>query len=159
MPGILKLLEVNRKTCIKIRELIGLFGQPLWENRTSQPIIEQTNDFYRGYATQLAVRTCRKAIKEWGGQLNEVTHTVAVTYTNADSPGFDLEIVNQLDLSLDVERTLFHKIGCAGGLAALRIATQMTRASCDRPANILVFAFEISSGQVIVELEDTEYNE
>ena len=150
---------MNRKTGIEARGLIGPFGQPLWEDRAAPPTLEQTDEFYRDHATQLAVRACNNAIKEWGGRLNDITHTVAVTCTNAGSPGFDLEIVTQLNLPLDVDRTLLNGVGCAGGLAALRTAAQMVRAApCGRPANILVFACEIPSSQVTAELEDAEHN-
>ena len=90
--------------------------------------------------------------------MNDITHTIAVTCTNAGSPGFDLEVVTQLDLPLDVDKTLLHGVGCAGGLAALRTAAQMARASGGRPANILVFACEIPSVHVSVELDDAERN-
>ena len=158
MARILKLLAVNKKTGIDTRGLITPFGQPLWEDRANPPTIEQKDDFYRQHATQLAVGACREAIKEWGGQMKDITHTVAVTCTNAGSPGFDQEVVAQLGLPLDVDRTLLHGVGCAGGLAALRAAAQMARASGSRPANVLVFACEIPSIQVSVELEDAERN-
>lgn len=158
VPSVLKLLEVNRKTCIDTRGLIAPFGQRLWEDRENPPSIEQTDAFYRRHATQLAVGACRRAIKEWGGQVSDITHTVAVTCTNAGSPGFDQEVVAQLDLRLDVDNILLHGVGCAGGLAALRTAAQMARASGGRPANVLVFACEIPSIQVSVELEDVERN-
>lgn len=106
----------------------------------------------------MAVRACSKAIKEWGGNIKEITHTVAVTCTNAGSPGFDQAVVAQLGLPLDVDKTLLHGVGCAGGLAALRTAAQLARGAGGRPANILVFACEIPSSQVSVELEEAERN-
>ena len=158
MLRISKLLEVNTKTGIDSRGLIAPFGQPLWEDKASPPSIEQTDAFFRKHATRLAVGACRKAIKEWGGQMIDITHTVAVTCTNAGSPGFDQEVVAQLGLRSDVDKTLLHGVGCAGGLAALRAAAQMARASGNQSANVLVFACEIPSSQVSIELEDAERN-
>ena len=138
--------------------MIGPFGQPLWEDRARPPTVEQTDTCFREHAAQLAVQACRKAIREWGGQLRDITHTVAVTCTNAGSPGFDLDVVTLLGLQLNVDRTLLHGVGCAGGLAALRTAAPMARASGGRPANILIFACEIPSSQVTAELESAEHS-
>ena len=111
---------------------------------------------YRKYATELAVAACQKALREWGGPKESVTHVVAVTCTNAGSPGFDQEVVARLGLRLDVDRTLLHGVGCAGGLAALRTAKHMAKSSGRLPSNVLVFACEITSIQISAELEDAE---
>lgn len=110
-----KLLEVNKKTGIDSRGLIAPFGQPLWEDKASPPSIEQTDAFFRKYATQLAVGSCRKAIKEWGGQITDITHAVAVTCTNAGSPGFDQEVVAQIGLPLYVDKTRSTESGVQAG--------------------------------------------
>ncbi|KAL9616671.1 MAG: hypothetical protein Q9160_008494 [Pyrenula sp. 1 TL-2023] len=156
--SVLKLLEVNRKTHIDTRGLIAPFGQSLWEDKTRPPNIEETNALYRKHALQLSSRACQKAIKEWGGHTKDITHTVAVTCTDAGSPGFDQAVIASLGLRLDVDSTLLHGVGCAGGLAALRTAAQLAKACGSRPAKVLVFACEIPSIHVSVELEDAELN-
>lgn len=153
----LKLLEVNKKTGIHARGLVAPLGQRLWDDpRANPPTIEQTDALYSEHATQLTVGACKKAIQEWGGRLSDITHTVAVICMNAGSPGFDHAVLAQLDLPLDVDRTLLHGVGCAGGLSAVRTAAQMARASGGRPANVLVFACEIPSIHASVELADAE---
>ncbi len=88
----------------------------------------------------------------------DITHAVAVQCMNAGSPRFDQEVVAQVGLLLDVDKSLLHGVGCAGGPAALRAAAQMARASGDQPSNVLVFACEIHSSLASIELEDAERN-
>ena len=67
--------------------------------------------------------------------------------TNTANPGFDLAVAQNLGLKQDIERTLLHGVGCAGGLAALRVAANIARGATQRykPAKILVFACELCS--------------
>ena len=97
-------------------------------------------------------------MKEWGGKPAEITHVVAVTCTNAGSPGFDLDVAIQLGLSADVNRTLLHGVGCAGGLSLVRAAAGIADAATLRgkPANILVLACEITSTTIHLELDEAE---
>lgn len=86
-----------------------------------------------------------KALQEWAGNTDEITHTVAVTCTNQGNPGYDLLVHHELGLSPNVSRTLLHGVGCAGGLAILRTAAQLCDAATARgkPARILGFACEL----------------
>lgn len=77
----------------------------------------------------------------------DITHTVGVTCTDAGHPGYDLLVAQKLGLLEDVDRTLLHGVGCAGGLAALRTAANLANGAAmrQRPARILVFACELCS--------------
>jgi type III polyketide synthase len=103
----------------------------------------------------MAVQACTKAMNEWQGELDSVTHTVAVTCTNQGNPGFDLLVNEKLGLSSSVDRTLLHGVGCAGGLAIMRIAAQLACGSTlrGRPARILCYACEITTSNVRYELD------
>ena len=102
-----------------------------------------------------------KAIKEWGGSTDEITHIVSTTCTNSANPGFDHFVRKQLCIKSSVERILLHGIGCSGGLAAIRTASNLALGSAYRkkPARILVLACEISTLLVRSELESVDKNQ
>lgn len=87
-------------------------------------------------------------------QAGDITHLVAVTATNAGSPGYDQIVARELGIPVTAERLLISGVGCAGGLAALRMASNLARAATSqgRPARILVLACEICSIFICSEL-------
>lgn len=72
---------------------------------------------------------------------------MAVTATHAGCPGYDLDIAAGLALRGTVERVLLSGVGCAGGLAALRVGSCLAQGASLRgqEARILVVACEICS--------------
>ena len=113
---------------------------------------------FREEGVKLSVNACRKAIKEWGGSLNEITHVVSTTCTNSANPGFDHFVIKQLGINTNVEKVLLHGVGCSGGLAAIRTAAHLALASSyrNKPARVLVLACEVSSLLVRSELESID---
>jgi type III polyketide synthase len=110
---------------------------------------------FRTTGVAMAVQACTKAIDDWEGGIEGITHTVAVTCTNQGNPGFDLLVNERLGLSSSVDRTLLHGIGCTGGLAIMRTAAQIACGSTmrGRPARILCYACEITTSNVRYELD------
>lgn len=104
---------------------------------------------------------CQKALKQWGGDLAEITHVVATTCTNSANPGYDHYVVKGLGLNPSVEKVLLHGIGCSGGLAALRTAANIALGASFRrkPARILVVACEICSVLARSELDSIHQNQ
>jgi len=113
------------------------------------------------WGVKLSVAACRKALDQWGGDLSEITHVVSTTCTNSANPGFDHYVVKELGLNTSIEKVLLHGVGCSGGLAALRTASNIALGASfrRRPARILVLACEISSVLVRSELESIHKNE
>lgn len=148
------MLQVNKHSGIKTKAVIDLWDKPLW-NQTEAPTIEALDEVFRVKGVELAVQACKKAIKEWGGSVDQITHVVAVTATNAGSPGYDQLVTNELGVPYSSERALLSGIGCAGGLAALRVGANYASAAAYRqkPACVLVFACELCSIQVRSELD------
>lgn len=95
----------------------------------------------------LAVAASRLAVTEAGISLDKVTHVVATTCTNSSNPGFDSFLAQELGLRPSVEKVLLHGVGCAGGLAGLRLAASLCQAAAWRgePAHVLLIACEITS--------------
>lgn len=88
----------------------------------------------------------------------DITHTVAVTCTNQGNPGYDLLVGRRLGLPGTTERVLVHGVGCAGGLAIMRVAAQIAcgAAARRRPARILAFACELCTPNVRHDLAEAE---
>ena len=130
-------------------------------NQPAAPTIKELNSFFRIEGVRLSVNACKKAIKEWGGCLDEITHVVATTCTDSANPGYDHYVVKELGIGIDVEKVLLHGVGCSGGLAAIRTAANLALGSSfrRRPARILVIACEITTLLVRSELDSVCQNE
>ena len=153
-------MTINKYTGIETRSAIGTIDHPI-ANQASAPSIGELCELFLDDGVKLSVAACRKAISEWGGNVDEITHVVATTCTNSANPGYDHFVAKALGLSGSVEKILLHGIGCSGGLAALRTAANLAYGSSFRrkPARILVMACEISSVLVRSELDSISQNE
>ena len=152
-----KVLSINRFTGIDTRAAIGTVDHPL-ANQPTPPSITQLNDFFREEGVRLSVNACRKALKEWGGSVDEITHVVTTTCTNSANPGFDHYVTKELGIKSSAEKVLLHGVGCSGGLAAVRTAANLALGSSYRKkaARVLVLACEISSLLVRSELDSID---
>ena len=152
-----KVLSINRFTGIETRAAIGEVDHPL-VNRPDAPSITELNDYFREEGVRLSVSACRKAISEWGGSVDDITHVVSTTCTNSANPGFDQFVVKQLGMKSTVEKILLHGIGCSGGLAAIRTAANLALGMSFRKkaARVLILACEISTLLVRSELDSID---
>ncbi|KAF2265253.1 chalcone synthase B [Lojkania enalia] len=149
-----KLIAVNKLTGISSRPLVSNFSGDE-TTCSSPPPIDEISRTFREIGVDLAVSACKKALLEAQISASEVTHTVAVTCTDTGNPGYDILVTGKLDLDPEVDRTLLHGVGCAGGLAALRTAANMAAGAAQRgiPARVLVFACELCSLYTRCELQ------
>ena len=149
-----KLLQVNQSTIIHKRPIIKAYEDPFW-NRSVSPTIDDLDVIFRKAGVDMSVQDCKKSNREAGGSTADITHLVATTCTNAGSPGYDLLVAQKLGLSTQVDRTLIHGTGCAGGLSAMRAAAAMAQSATvrGRPARVLVVACDICSTTVRCDLE------
>jgi type III polyketide synthase len=110
---------------------------------------------FRSAGVDLTTTACQKAISDWGGEVKDITHTVAVTCTNQGSPGYDLLVNGKLGLPASVDRTLLQGVGCAGGLAIMRVAAQVAQGATSRghAAKILCYACELCTPSIGSELD------
>ncbi|KAJ7727386.1 type Iii polyketide Synthase [Mycena metata] len=149
-PALDKVLAINRRTGIKTHSLI----HPL-EDLPYPPSIKEVSEIFLKEGVTLAVSAARSAIDEAGLVAEEITHVVSTTCTNSSNPGFDVFLAQELGLRPSVEKVLLHGVGCAGGLAALRLAASLCQAAAWRgeTAHVLVAACEITSSMRRDELE------
>ena len=149
-----KLLQVNRSSGIKERPNIVPRSEPLFK-RSEPPTISELDHVFRTRAVDLAARDCRKAIADWGGEVSQITHTVAATGTNAGSPGYDLLVNERIGIRPEAQRMLLSGIGCAGGLATIRAAATIANDATlrGRPARVLGFACDVTSTNIRCDLK------
>lgn len=97
---------------------------------------------YAEHAGPLALRAAREALDASGLDAGAITHVVSVSCTGFAAPGFDVELVRDLDLAPTVARTHVGFMGCHGALNGLRAA----HAYCSDPAaRVLLCAAELCS--------------
>jgi type III polyketide synthase len=152
-----KLLAINKRTGIQTRASILDFKQGFATN-PQPPSLADLDEHFRDVGVDLATQACRKALQEAGIAPEDITHTVAVTCTNQGNPGYNLSVHERLGLSPDIDHTLLHGVGCAGGLSIMRTAAQMALAATarGRPARVLAFACELCTPNVRSELAAAE---
>lgn len=154
-----KLLQINKSTGIETRCSVIDYGADLTGVESSEaPSISDLDTIFRSAGVELAVKACRQALKEWGGEREDITHTVAVTCTNQGNPGYDLLVARRLGIAYTAQRTLLHGVGCAGGLSILRTAADIACAAAARgqPARVLAFACELCTPILSRELAEAE---
>ncbi|KAI9844010.1 MAG: hypothetical protein M1837_005945 [Sclerophora amabilis] len=152
-----KVLTINQCTGINTRSSIGETDHPLI-NRPDAPSIAELSDVFLKEGVALSVAASRKAVEEWGGRMEDITHVVATTCTHSANPGFDHFVVKELGIDISVEKVLLHGVGCSGGLAALRSAANLALGASfqRRPARVLVVACEITTLLVRSELDSVD---
>jgi type III polyketide synthase len=152
-----KLLAINKRTGIQTRASVLDFKQGFATNQ-QPPNLADLDEHFRDVGVDLATQACHKALQEAGLAPEDLTHTVAVTCTNQGNPGYNLLVHEQLGLRSDIDHTLLHGVGCAGGLSIMRTAAQMALAATARrrPARVLAFACELCTPNVRSELAAAE---
>ncbi|CAK5284439.1 unnamed protein product [Mycena citricolor] len=149
-PALDKVLSINRRTGIKSHSLIyPLLDLPY------PPSIKEVSEIFNREGIPLSKAAAQAALTEAGLTPAEVTHVVATTCTDVSNPGFDSRLAQELGLRPSIERVLLSGVGCAGGLAALRLAASLCQSAAWRgePAHVLVVACEITSTMRRDELE------
>ncbi|MCP9927500.1 type III polyketide synthase [Cyanobium sp. CH-040] len=107
------------------------------------PSTEERMLRFARHAPALALAASRRALADAGIHPGRITHLVTVSCTGFQAPGFDLELIGQLELDADVERTHVGFMGCHGALNGLRVARAFVEA--DPQACVLLCSVELCS--------------
>ncbi|KAJ5291959.1 hypothetical protein N7478_001210 [Penicillium angulare] len=156
-PWLQGLLKINSQTGIETRAVIDTWADPRWCQK-EPPKAEEIDVVWRKHGVELSKQAAEKALRDSNISSKDITHVVAVTATNTGSPGYDQIVARELGISADAERLLISGVGCAGGLAALRMATNIAQAASYKgnQARVLVIACEICSIYISSELREAE---
>merc|ERR1712244_174172 len=99
--------------------------------------------YWRQYCPQLAMTAVHKALKEWGGDKNLITHVVSHSTTGWDVPGLSHHVMYNLELPTSARAVPVNFVGCQGGTSVMFVAS--TIAKQDPNAAVLAIAAEIQS--------------
>ena len=98
---------------------------------------------YNEQVRPLALQAASRAIAAAGVIPEAITHLVTVSCTGFAAPGFDVALIEELELARTVERTHIGFMGCHGALNGLRVARALT--GSDPAACVLLCAAELCS--------------
>lgn len=127
-----RLIEhIAKNSCISKRHSIiedfaenGVKG-PCFGDRKGSEEFPQTaarNEIFKKHAPLLAQSVCDKALQEWGGKREAITHVISVSCTGMIAPGIEFLLIDSLGLSQEVERLGINFMGCFGAFKGLAIA-------------------------------------
>lgn len=104
------------------------------------PSIEKRMAFYMQHAVPLALNAINKTIAHII-DLSEITHLITVSCTGMSAPGIDIEIVQQLNLNVNINRTSVNFMGCYASVHALKQAHTIVES--DSMAKVLLVSVEL----------------
>lgn len=105
------------------------------------PRVGARMDLYKKEALNL----CKEAVLACAGpsRLSAITHLITVSCTGMYAPGIDIELIDQLGLPTDTERTAINFMGCYAAFNALKVANHILKS--DPESKVLVVAVELCS--------------
>ena len=107
------------------------------------PTTAERMEAYRLNAPLLALRACKRALAESRISAGAITHLITISCTGFHAPGVDCDLMEQLQLSPNVQRTHVGFMGCHAALNGLRVAHAFVEA--DPEAVVLLCAVELCS--------------
>jgi predicted naringenin-chalcone synthase len=103
---------------------------------------EKRLKLYQEKAIQIALKAVHNCLAGYTNDIiKQITHIVTVSCTGMYAPGIDIDLVEQLGLSLNTERICINFMGCYGAINGLKTADYICRA--DPAAKVLVVSVEL----------------
>ena len=107
------------------------------------PTTAERMEAYRLNASLLALKACKRALAESRISAGAITHLITISCTGFHAPGVDCDLIEQMQLSPNVQRTHVGFMGCHAALNGLRVAHAFVEA--DPEAVVLLCAVELCS--------------
>jgi predicted naringenin-chalcone synthase len=141
-----KLRLLYRATGIQQRHSIlpdfnAAHEETLLFNKLSFPSVRQRMNLFREEARKLSKKAVCETIDP--DQYNQITHLVTVSCTGMYAPGLDIDLIEDLGLPTNVERTAINFMGCYAAFIALKTASQIVLSNPE--AHVLVVCVELCS--------------
>lgn len=105
----------------------------------SFPSTEQRMKLYQKHALPLTLKAIEPLKKN--DDLQEVTHVIVTSCTGFYAPGLDIELVSELGLSPNVERSIISFMGCYAAFNGMKQARHIVRSQPD--AKVLLVNIEL----------------
>lgn len=109
----------------------------------SVPSMGKRNERFKQEAPELALKAARKAIDEWGGKVEEITHIISISCTGVMAPGIEFHLMQRLNLRPDTYRLAIQFMGCFGAFKGISAAHAFAKEN--RDARILIVSTELCS--------------
>ncbi len=134
---------VQTRHCVVLEKSEGDLSERQSFYDTAAPTTLERMRRYELEAPRLAVSASQRALEDAGLASGRITHLITVSCTGFSAPGFDIQLIKQLNLRRDVARTHVGFMGCHGALNGLRAAKAYIEA--DPAARALICAVELCS--------------
>ena len=86
------------------------------------PSLETRMELFNTHALPLCIESTKEALQESGIDKNKITHLIAVSCTGLFAPGIDIDMVQQLELNTNINRSSVNFMGCYAAVHALKQA-------------------------------------
>ena len=105
------------------------------------PNLEKRMEMY----FQEAPKLCKEAILKCleGMEISAITHLITVSCTGMSAPGLDIQLIQELDMQPDINRTSVNFMGCYAAIHGLKQADYICRSNPN--AQVLVICVELCS--------------
>jgi predicted naringenin-chalcone synthase len=115
---------------------------PKTTNLVPFPDLEQRMALFNKTAPSLCLKVIEECLKNKVDK-SQVTHLITVSCTGLAAPGLDIEIVQQMQLNENINRTSVNFMGCYAAIHALKQADYICKSDPD--AIVLVVCVELCS--------------
>lgn len=106
-----------------------MFSYTLLSSQFPQVPVDVRLDKFKEKAVPLVSDVARRAIKEAGLDVSDISKLVVVSSTGFLGPGLDCELIKNLGLTRSVDRTLIGFMGCAAAMNGFRNANDYVSVS------------------------------
>lgn len=121
----------------------NLNGQSFFKEDITFPSAKPRMLLYQKHALELGKHAVLEALTHSKVDKQEITHLIAVSCTGMYAPGLDIELIEELGLKTDTQRTSINFMGCYAAFNALKAACNIVEANPS--AKVLVVCVELCS--------------
>lgn len=109
----------------------------------TSPGMTSRNHVYKREAPELAFLASEKALKQWGGDYQDITHVISVSCTGMMAPGIEFELSQRFNFAPSVNRLGINFMGCFGAFKGLSVAHAFVK---ENPSHrVLIVCTELCS--------------
>lgn len=106
------------------------------------PSLEKRMEIFLNESPKLSICAIQKCM-EGKALPKEITHLITVSCTGLSAPGLDIQLVQDLGLNLNIERTSINFMGCYAAIHGIKLADYICKS--DNNAKVLVVCVELCS--------------
>lgn len=151
-PHWLEGLDVQETSLVQADHPPGALTKDIFTANCFIPPYHERMQVFNETCVQLGIAAARKALADWGGNPQEITHIITTCTSGWSEPGVAIGVIEALGLSLNCAKAELNFNGCFCGATCLRLARDVIRAGEER--KVLVVAVEVASTHYDVNATD-----